>query len=420
MTVRESSTDTPDAGCHKLRIVFIEQFYYPEGWGGAELPRDITMHLAGQGHSVDVICGSDLYAPLSGDPGPDPAAAGVRLRRIPRLFGGDIHRFKLLRQIWFYAGLLPRLLRGQAADVYVAQTNPPLTVPIVAFGARLRRRPFMVIAMDIYPDVIVAHGTLSADSPATRILDTLFRWAYRSAKRVVSLGPVMSQRLQAKGVDAGRIREISNWATGTGGVVRGTDNSLRREWGLGDAFVLLYSGNLGIGHEFATLLRGFALALRSAPGLRLVVIGKGSRLEETRRMVGDLGLGDSVRFEDLVPSSRLPESLGIADLAVATLREGFEGLIVPSKVIGYLARGIPVLYIGPRSDIDHLIERFDCGEALRNGDVDGVCRAILAACLDRESLLRSGESGKLGYEAALGRELGLAKYETIIAECLPA
>ena len=401
-------------------MVFIEQFYYPEGWGGAELPRDITMYLARRGYSVDVICGSDLYAPLNGDPGPDPAAAGVRLRRTPKLLGGDIHRLKLLRQLWFYAGLLPRLLWGRAADIYVAQTNPPLTVPIVAFAAHLRRRPFIVIAMDIYPEVIVAHGALGADSPITRVLDTIFRWAYRSAERVVSLGPVMSQRLQAKGVAPGRIREISNWATGTGGVVRGTDNSLRREWGLGEAFVLLYSGNVGIGHEFATLLHGFALALRSAPGLRLVVIGKGSRLEETRRMVGDLGLGDSVRFEDLVPASRLPESLGIADLAVATLREGFEGLIVPSKVIGYLARGIPVLYIGPRSDIDHLIERFDCGEALRNGDVDGVCRAILAASLDRESLLRRGESGKLGYEATLGRELGLAKYEAIIAECRPA
>ena len=27
------------------RIVFVEQFYYPEGWGGAELARDVTVAL---------------------------------------------------------------------------------------------------------------------------------------------------------------------------------------------------------------------------------------------------------------------------------------------------------------------------------------------------------------------------------------
>jgi glycosyltransferase involved in cell wall biosynthesis len=403
---------------HAGRIVFVEQFYYPEGWGGAELPRDITMHLARRGHEVEVICGSDLYAPLDGDPGPDPVAAGVRIRRIPRLFGGDIHRFKLFRQLWFYAGLILRLTVGKAADVYVAQTNPPLTVPLVALAARLRRRPLLVIAMDIYPDVIVAHGALAQGAFATRLLDAIFKRAYRAARRVVSLGPVMTQRLIAKGVPAGRICEISNWATGVGGVVRGAENVLRREWGLGNDFVLLYSGNLGIGHEFETLLQGFAEARRADPRLRLVIIGKGSRLEETRQRVAELGLGDSARFADLVPAERLPESLGIADLAVATLRSGFEGLIVPSKVLGYLARGIPVLYIGPRSDIDHLIERYDCGNALRNGDVAGVCAALRAASADREALQRRGESGRRGYETDLQRPLGLARYAALVEECL--
>lgn len=422
MTSNQSAkfADTVDAGSAAPHIVFVEQFYFPDGWGGAELPRDITTHVARQGYDVEVICGSDLYAPIEGDPGPDPAAAGVRIRRVPRLLGGDIHRLKLLRQLWFYAGLVPRLLFGRAADVYVAQTNPPLTVPIVAAAARLRRRPLVVIAMDVYPDVIVAHGALAAGSVINRVLDAIFRRAYRSARRVVSLGPVMSRRLVDKGVAADHIREVPNWATGATGIVRGAANRLRSEWQLGTDFVLLYSGNLGIGHEFETLLQGFAIARRSASGAVLVIVGKGSRLEETRQRVQQLGLESAVRFADLVPAERLPESLGVADLAVATLREGFEGLIVPSKVPGYLARGIPVLYVGPRSDIDHLIERYDCGYALRNGDVAGVAAAILDAYSDRERLLARGRAGKAGYELELRRELGLARYEAVIGEALEA
>jgi len=400
------------------RLVFVEQFYYPEGWGGAELPRDITTHLAERGYSVEVICGSDLYAPLMGGAGRDPAASGVIIRRIPRLLDGDIHHRKVLRQLWFYVGLLPRLLLGRAPAAYVTQTNPPLAVPLVAVAARLRRRPFVIIAMDIYPDVIVAHGALADGALVTRLLNGMFAWAYRSAARVVTLGSVMSQRLLEKGVAQCRVRTISNWATGATGVVHGDDNRLWREWRLQDRFVLLYSGNLGVGHEFRTLLLGFAQAQRARPDLQLVIIGKGSRLEETRSLVAELGLSDAVRFEGLVPADRLPESLGVAHIAIATLRPGFEGLIVPSKVLGYLARAIPVLYVGPRSDIEALIERYGCGYSVRNDDVDGVAAAILAAAHDAVALADRGERGRLGYEAELRRELGLAAYESVIAECL--
>jgi len=404
----------------QLQVLFIEQFYYPEGWGGAELPRDITMHLARHGYRVEVICGSDQYAPLDGPAGPDPAEAGVTVRRISRLFGGDIHHHKLLRQLWFYAGLVPRLLFRRRPDLFVTQTNPPLTVPLVAAAAWLLRRPYVVIAMDVYPDVIVAHGALPAHGPVTGLLGSVFRRAYRGACRIVALGPVMAQRLVGKGIDAARIVEICNWSTGAAGIVRGDCNRLRSEWGLDGRFVLLYSGNLGIGHEFETLLRAVASSRAELPDLRLVVIGKGSRLDEVRLLVEELGLGEIVRFSGLVPADRLPESLGVADLAVATLRPGFEGLIVPSKVVGYMARGIPVLYIGPRSDIDHLVERHDCGFALRNGDVDGVRRALVDANADRAVLASRGESGRRGYDAELARQHGLERYASLVACCLAA
>ena len=101
-----------------MRIVFIEQFYYPEGWGGAQLPRDVTTDLARAGCDVEVICGSDQYA--AAEPGAavdDPRTSGVRIRRVPRLIGGDIHRLKLLRQLWFYACALPMLIFRRRPDL---------------------------------------------------------------------------------------------------------------------------------------------------------------------------------------------------------------------------------------------------------------------------------------------------------------
>jgi glycosyltransferase involved in cell wall biosynthesis len=396
------------------RALFIEQFFHPEGWGGAQLPRDITTYLARAGIAVEVVCGSDQYAPVEGNQGADPSESGVRIIRLSSLFGGNLHHRKFLRQAWFYAGLLPKLLLRRPPDLFVTQTNPPLAVPLVAVASRLWRRPCMIIAMDVYPEVLEAHGVITRHSVAGRILARLFSWAYRSAETVVTLGPVMSTRLRSKGVMDERLVEIPNWATGTPGILPRMDSRLAKQWGLADKFVLVYSGNLGIGHEFATLLRGFALAHERAPDLRLVIIGQGSRLGEVRQIAADLQLDQAVRFSGFVPAEQLPESFGLADLAVVTLRAGFEGLIVPSKLPGYMSRGLPVLYIGPASDVSHVIESSGCGYVVGNGDDDAVCRAILDARGDLARLRERGAAGREAYEARWSREPALARYLAVV------
>jgi colanic acid biosynthesis glycosyl transferase WcaI len=411
--VRPDQVSVPDtAERRRRRIVFIEQFYFPDGWGGAELPLDLTKYLARCGYDVEVICGSDQYAPLAGEPPADPRMAGVRIRRIPALLGGDIHRAKLLRQVWFYLALAPLLLRPP--DLFVAQTNPPLALILVAAAARLWRKPLMIIAMDIYPEVLLAHGSVRAGTVMGRILGAAFRWAYRGARRLVALGPVARQRLQEKGVRPERIVEIPNWATGALGVAGGAGNALRADWDLEDKFVLLYSGNLGLAHEFDTFLRAVRGAVQAVPSLRVVFIGRGSRLAEVRRQVAELGIASYVRFSDLLPAQRLPESFGIAHLAVVTLQPAFAGLVVPSKLQGYMARAVPVLYIGPDSDIERFVTRSQGGICFRCGDIDGVTRALVELAASPERLATLAGNARDFYAAEFSAQRGLARYAAVV------
>jgi colanic acid biosynthesis glycosyl transferase WcaI len=402
----------------KRRILFIEQYYFPEGWGGAELPLDLTIHLARAGFEVEVICGGDQYAPVDGEPPPDPRVQGIRIRRVPALMRGDIHRAKLVRQLWFYAAMLPLLLLRRPPDVVVAQTNPPLAIIFAAAAARIWGRPMVIIAMDVYPEVLIVHGAMRRDGAASAALASAFKWAYRSARRVVALGPVMSARLASKGIDASRIIEIPNWATGKLGLTLGSENTLRSEWQLDDKFVVLYSGNLGLAHEFETLLRGVERAHRSLPALRLIFIGRGSRLTEVKRRVGELGIESIVRFSDPLASEKLPESFGIAQLAVVTLQPGFEGLVVPSKLQGYMARGIPVLYIGPDSDIDQFIKRSSGGISVPCGDAQGVASTLIGLASDRPRLAMLGLRGRQFYDREFAKACGLARYESAIRSVL--
>jgi colanic acid biosynthesis glycosyl transferase WcaI len=395
-------------------IVFIEQFFWPDGWGGAQIPRDLACHLARAGYDVEVICGSDPYAPVEGTLPPDPRDSGVRIRRIPKLFGGSIHQLKLLRQLWFYAALVPLLLLRRRPALLIQQTNPPLSIVIGAVAAALWRRPSIIIAMDIYPEILVAHGATSAEGFVTRLLRRVFRWSYRTARRVVALGPVARERLIAKGVEPGNIVTIPNWSTGSEGIVRGAANRLLAEWGLAGKFVVLYSGNLGIAHEFDTFLEGFAAACRAVPELYFVIIGKGSRLAEVRAAVERLGLAVRVRFAGLVPAERMPETIGLADIALVTLRDGFEGLVVPSKLYGYLSRAVPVLCVGPRSDVSITVEESGCGVTAGPGEADKVAQLLAALAADRARLTGLGEAGARLYNDEFTAAHAFARYSALV------
>jgi colanic acid biosynthesis glycosyl transferase WcaI len=399
----------------KLDVVFVERYFFPEGWGGAQIPRDITAELARGGLKVAAVCGRDQYIPEATAESQDPRTLGVSIWYVPRFRLWKTSSKSVSSQLWFCViASMTILFRGRPA-LFVVQTNPPLVVVALSAIAALLRRPLILIAQDLYPEVMVAHGMLNSESLRGRMLINLFRRSYQSASLVVSLGSGMTARLLDKGVHASRIREISNWATGDPRIVRGSANLVSEEWGLAGKFVVLYSGNLGVAHDAETIVRAVAISSSQVSRLRLVFVGEGSRINDTKRLVKELGLGEFVMFKPSVPMELLPHTLGVADLALVTLLPGFEGLVVPSKLFGYMARGIPTMYIGPKNgDVADLLMRSSGGIMVANGDISGTAASLVKLTGDRVTLERMGVSAGRYYQEHLSRETGLTAYRNLV------
>jgi colanic acid biosynthesis glycosyl transferase WcaI len=396
-------------------IVFVEQFYYPEGWGGAQIPQDITTMLAEPGRVVTVLCGKEQYVAVQGSGQSDPRDAGVRIRYVPRYRIGRRNGKSALAQLWFSVATAFMLLTRRRPSMLIVQTNPPLIVVAMSLVARIFRTPLIIIAQDLYPEVMIAHGMIAPSGVVGRFLGVVFRFAYSRAAKVVSLGPRMTTRLLDKGVAAERICEISNWATGDLPLIRGSANALKGEWGLSGKFVLLYSGNMGTAHDPGTIIRAIAAARTVLRNLRLVIVGQGGRISQAKCLAKDLGIEDLVLFKDLVPSGLLPQTLGMADLALVTLLPGFEGLVVPSKVLGYMARGIPTLYVGPSDgDVAEWVANSGGGVAIRNGEVDQLASRLIELVKDPQILERMGSCAKEYYAEHLSREFGLSRYRALV------
>ncbi len=251
------------------------------------------------------------------------------------------------------------------------------------------------------------------DAPVI-VNSNLLDGSLRSAVANVVLGQPMRERVTALGVDPQRIAVIPNWADGglLRPVARGA-NPLRAEWGLGDRFVVGYSGNLGRVHEFGTVLDA-AEALRSQADVVFLFIGDGAQKAALATAAQERALLN-ILFRPYQPREALGQSLGAADVHLVTLRPELEGLVVPSKFYGIAAVGRPTIFIGdPEGEIGSIVREAQCGTCVRQGDGEGLAQAIAALRDDPALRERMGANARRVFEERYDRAIAVGQWRQLL------
>jgi hypothetical protein len=121
--------------------------------------------------------------------------------------------------------------------------------------------------------------------------------------------------------------------------------------------ILLYSGNFGVAHDHETFVEGYRRHHREGSGrVALWLNATGSKADRVEEILRREGL--PVHRGRPVPLAELPRLLVTPDAHLITLRDGFVGYVLPSKVYGCVQSGRGVLYVGsPASDVHLLCER---------------------------------------------------------------
>jgi glycosyltransferase involved in cell wall biosynthesis len=162
---------------------------------------------------------------------------------------------------------------------------------------------------------------------------------------------------------------------------------------------------MGLWNQLETL--GQAINKRPE-NVMFLIIGGGMRKNELLDSIKDTN-STNVLFYPFQPNENYSYSVSACHVALVSLRAGLEGMAVPSKIIGIMAAGIPVIAMVPEnSEIAYIVKEEKCGCIVNPSDSEGLVNAILELKSD-ENLRRS-----LGQA---GREAFLRKYTTkIIAE----
>ena len=400
-----------------MRVLLLNQYYHPDVAATAQLLTDLGTHLAEKGHEVRAIASARPYSgthwlPLSDE------HAGVRIVRVPATALG--RRSKAARALdygTYLAALLPPLLAAPKPDVVIALSTPPLVAAMGLLLRRLRGARLVYWVMDVYPEVALALGALREGSTAARAMRSLQRALTAQADALVALDDAMAQRLEAAGADGNKIEVIDNWVDAEIAPRPKAQHPLRARLGLDGKFVISYSGNMGLGHDFDTVLDAMA-RLKDQPRLTWLFIGDGPQRKGLEVRVRALGLPDA-RFLPYFARAELPLSLTLADASLVTLGAPFAGLLAPSKLYGLLAAGVPVLYVGPEAGRTHeAIARHRVGLAVANGDSAGLAEAVRALAGDEEHRLSLAANARALYEARFTREQALERHHALLHKVL--
>lgn len=288
---------------------------------------------------------------------------------------------RMLNAAWMIARWSAIALRRDRdlPDVLVVGTDPVLSVLVASVVRRLRPRVKLAHwAFDLYPEAPIAEGMLRGDGAFVKLLERMLADAYGACDLIADLGACMRERIERYGGDAKRMTLVP-WAIVEPEGVADVDGHVRREL-FGEAKLgLLYSGNFGRAHSYETVL-ALARALRG-DGVHVCFGVRGNRADELRRAVR--GDDTNVSFAGFAPEAELERRLGAADVHVASLREDWTGLVVPSKFFGSLASGRPVVFAGSsRSGIARWIREHGVGWVLDEASLPTVAHDLRALAAD--------------------------------------
>ena len=345
-------------------LLFVNQHYYPDFASTAQHLTDLAEHLDDDGFEVHVLCSAGHYLSGSMDVPLEETHNGVHIHRVrATAFGRGSVLGRLTDYASFFLQVLWRVLTGPRYDSVVTLTTPPLIALVGTIARLVRGQSYGIWSMDLHPDAEVAVGMLGPDQTLTRLLHALNNWAYRRADFVVDLGPYMKRRLRDKGVADDRLRTIPVWNKKDEVYpIPDEENPLVNEVGLEDRFVIMYSGNAGLGHRFDEVLAAMK-HFDGHPEIFFLFVGSGPRKEEIVAFAEEHDLSN-FRYMSYFPREQIKYSLSLADVHLLTLYNDMAGVAVPGKLYGILAAGKPVLMVGP--------EASDSGETILEHDVGTV------------------------------------------------
>lgn len=385
-----------------MRLALFSLNYAPEEIGIGRYSTDMAQALVQRGHSVEVIAGKPYYPAWE-----IPQAYRKGFWRRAREEGVEITRCAHyvpreptgLRRVLHLASFAVSALwpavrlalrpRSERPEVVMCVAPALICVPVAWLAARLAGAKLWIHIQDFEVEAAFATGLVESAGGVARLALRFENRALRLADVASSISPQMCAKLVEKNVPRDAVIEIRNWADSAIAPDPDGGAAYRREWGLGDRRIALYSGNIA-NKQGLDIVIAAARRLRDRADIAFVICGNGPNRANLERLAQGL---DNVHFHDLQPSRRMGEMLGLASVHLLPQIPGAADMVLPSKLTNMLSSGRPVVATAQAGT--GLFDEVDgCGINTPPGDDKALADAIVRLIDDQPLAAAMGMRGR--------------------------
>lgn len=381
-----------------MRILYFHQhFGTPRGSGGTR-SYEMAQRLVKAGHLVTMVCGRK-------DRGSSELEGPFRRGRREGVIDG-VHVIELdlpysnhdnfLKRAWTFTRFAIRSIALSLTHQHdlVFATSTPLTAGIPGVAARwLRCKPFVFEVRDLWPELPRDMGEIT--NPLVLGAMNALEWmSYHSAHRLIGLSPGIVDGIARRGISRNHIALIPN---GCDIDLFQTAAPWRPEGVRDDQLLALFAGAHGIANGLDAVIDAASiLKQRGRDDICILFVGDGKLKPHLQQRVQDEGLGEIVRFMDLMPKTQLAGLLAGADIGLQILANvsSFYYGTSPNKFFDYLASGLPVLTNYPGWVAD-LITENNCGFAVHPDNPVTFADALETANENLRNLKHLGANARL-------------------------
>ena len=402
------------------KLLIISQVYPPDPAAVGQQLADVAEEMVRRGWQVQVWTAAQGYEDPSVRYPRRELRAGVQVSRLPwSSFGKGSIAVRLMAQLFFMVQAMLRALVTPGPMAILVSTSPPFA----GFGgcvlSVLRRVPLVWWVMDINPDQMVTSGRLSARSLVARMFDWMNQRTLMQARDVIVLDRFMRDRILQKAPVEAKLHVVPPWPhDNVLADIPHDSNPFRRQHGLNESFVVMYSGNHGYSTPLDTLLEA-AKRLRGESRLKFVFIGGGVVKKEIDAMVAREAPPNILSLP-YQPLADIRYSLSAADVHVVSIANEGVGIVHPCKVYGALAIGRPVIALAPAASYAaDILDQHRVGWLIEHGEVDrlvALLKELLA--MPGTALATMGQAAKEAVRECYSRDRLLGRVCDIV-EGLP-
>lgn len=399
-------------------VVFLSQWFPPEHAPMGYMLKELAENLAAQGWSVEVVTGfpnhpsGKVQAPYVKQRVLREKMGAVQITRL-WLFTSEARSF-ISRALNFSSFILSSffyLLTCKKPALVFAVLQPLPIGATLLLLARLRGFKLVFNVQDLHPDVLVELG-LIRNKFLISTLKHIEKSAYQRADGLAVICDGfkhhVERHIQQQGAKA-PIEIIPNWIDideiqplpGKGLNIRQMANIPA------DAPVVLYAGTIGHVSGASVVVQAARLAAERN-NIHWLFVGEGPVLPSLQAMAHGLS---NVHFLPFQPRELLLDVQNSATISMVSLLPGKGIFSVPSKVLGYMAAGKPVVAsVDLNSETGRLVHKANCGLVVEPGNAQALLNAVNELVDNPQNALNMGQGGRRFLEQNYSRSHVCAQY----------